>query len=138
MHRLGRPRPAEPGGAQVLTTVTDDGADGSGRDQRTGTSPIFGRRSFPPGVTANRALAVNRTACRRSFLDRNVGGATFGHFRSPFREANQFRYAAFRSARACWRTTADTPPGHARSGVVLDAVSRADSSASVTYGSPAA
>ncbi len=33
--------------------------------------------------------------------------------------------------------TADTSPSQARSGVALAAVSRADSSASVTYGSPA-
>jgi hypothetical protein len=43
----------------------DDGSDG-GRDQRTGTSPILGRRSFPLVSTLNRALAVNRMACRRS------------------------------------------------------------------------
>ena len=45
-------------------TVTLDGADGRSRDQRTSTSPIFGNRSFPFGSTANRALAVNRIACR--------------------------------------------------------------------------
>jgi hypothetical protein len=43
--------------------VTDDGSDGSGRDQRTGTSPIFGSRSCPFPSTLNRALAVNRIAC---------------------------------------------------------------------------
>ncbi|MDH6579798.1 hypothetical protein P3T29_005486 [Kitasatospora sp. MAP5-34] len=37
--------------AASLTTVTVDGTDGSARDQRTGTGPIFGRFSFPPGVT---------------------------------------------------------------------------------------
>ncbi len=47
-----------------LITVTDDGAEGRFRDQRTGTSPIFGKRSFPFGSTLNRALAVNRIACR--------------------------------------------------------------------------
>jgi hypothetical protein len=36
------------------------------RDQRTGTSPILGRRSFPLVSTLNRALAVNRMVCRRS------------------------------------------------------------------------
>jgi hypothetical protein len=50
--------------AESLITVTLDGSDGSGRDHRTGTSPILGRRSFPPGVTANRALRVNRMAWR--------------------------------------------------------------------------
>jgi hypothetical protein len=49
-----------------LITVTRDGSGGSGRDQRTGTSPILGRRSFPLVSTLNRALAVNRMACRRS------------------------------------------------------------------------
>jgi hypothetical protein len=77
-------------------TVTLVGSDGRSRDQRTGTSPIFGSRSFPPVVMVNRALRVNRIAC----------------------------------------TTADTSPSHARSGVALTAVSRADISASVMYGSP--
>jgi hypothetical protein len=50
--------------AQSLITVALDGSDGSGLDHRTGTSPIFGRRSFPFGSTLNLALAVNRMACR--------------------------------------------------------------------------
>jgi hypothetical protein len=37
-----------------------------------------------------------------------------------------------------WRTTADTSPSHARSGVFFAAFNRADNSASVTYGRPAA
>src|SRR5690348_6050016 len=41
---------------------TLDGADGSGRDHRTGTSPIFGSRSLPLASTLNRASAVNRIA----------------------------------------------------------------------------
>ena len=45
-------------------TVTLDGSDGRGRDHRTGTSPIFGKRSFPFGSTLNRALAVNLAAWR--------------------------------------------------------------------------
>ena len=57
--KLAKYRPAE-----SRITVTLDGPDGSSRDQRTGTSPIFGSRSFPSGSTLNRALAVNRTACR--------------------------------------------------------------------------
>ena len=64
--------------------------------------------------------------------------ATFGPFRSPFSEAKKFRQAAFRSARACWSTTDDTSPSQARSVVAFATVSRADSSASVMYGSPAA
>ena len=54
-------------------TVTRDGSGGSGRDQRAGTSPILGRRSFPLVSTLNRALAVNRMACRRSLRDRDRG-----------------------------------------------------------------
>jgi hypothetical protein len=49
--KLAKYRPAE-----SLITVTLDGADGSGRDHRTGTFPIFGRRSFPFGSTLNRAI----------------------------------------------------------------------------------
>jgi hypothetical protein len=50
--------------AESLTMVTREGSDGRGRDQRTGTSPIFGSRSFPLGSTRKRAFAVNRMACR--------------------------------------------------------------------------
>jgi hypothetical protein len=57
--KLAKYRPA----ASVIT-VTEDGAEGRLRDQRTDTSPIFGRRSFPFRSTLNRALAVNRIACR--------------------------------------------------------------------------
>jgi len=131
--KLAKYRPAA-----SLITVTLAGSQGRGRDQRTGTSPIFGRRSFPPGVILNLALAVNRTAWRRSLRDLNRGGSIFGPFRSPLREAKKFRYAAFRSARDCWSTTADTSPSHTRSGVALAAASWADNSASVGYGSPAA
>ena len=91
--------------AASLITVTDDGADGRGRDQRTATSPAFGSRSFPLSSTWKRAFAVNRTDCRESFResfrDRNRGGAAFGPFRFPVTEPKKFRYAAFRSARAC-------------------------------------
>jgi len=44
-----------------LITVTHDGSGRSGRDQRTGMSPILGRRSFPLASTLNRA--VNGMAC---------------------------------------------------------------------------
>ena len=70
--------------------------------------------------------------------DLNRGGSIFGPFRFPVTDAKKFRYAVFRSARACWSTTADTSPSQARSGLALAAVSRADSSASPMYGSPAA
>jgi hypothetical protein len=52
-------------------------------------------------------------------------------------EAKKFRYAMVRSARACWSTTEETSFSHARWGVFLIAVSRADKSLSVTYGCPA-
>src|SRR5207247_1449910 len=78
--KLAKYRPAA-----SLITVTLDGRDGSGRDQRTGTSPILGSRSFPLGSTLNRALRVNRIACRVSLRDRNLGLP--GPFRSPLSEA---------------------------------------------------
>jgi hypothetical protein len=77
-----------------LITVTLDGSDGSDRDHRTGTSPIFGSRSFPLGSTLNRALAVNRIACRWSLRDRNRGGLTFGPLRWPDAEAKKFPVAS--------------------------------------------
>ena len=43
----------------------------------------------------------------------------------------------FRSASACWSTTADTSVSHCRSDVFFAAVSRADNSLSVRYGRPA-
>ena len=119
-------------------TVTLAGAEGRSRDQRTSTSPILGSRSRPLGRILNRALAVNRTACRRSLRDLNRGGPAFGPLRLPVAEAKKVRYAVFRSARDCWRITADTSPSQARCGVFLVAVSRADSSASPMYGRPAA
>jgi hypothetical protein len=122
--------------AASLITVTLDGAAGSGPDQRTSTSPTFGSRSCPLSSTLNRKLAVNLIAWRESFRDRNRGGPTFGPFRFPPTELRKFRYAWFRSARACCKTTDDTSPSHARSGAFFDAVSRADISASVMYGSP--
>ncbi|QYC45358.1 hypothetical protein Nocox_39040 [Nonomuraea coxensis DSM 45129] len=82
-------------------TVTLEGSAGSSRDHRTGTSPIFGRRSFPPAVTVKRAFLVNRIACRLSLRERYRGGATSGPLRLPVIEAKKFRYAVFRSANAC-------------------------------------
>ncbi|NYF37908.1 hypothetical protein HDA43_000067 [Streptosporangium sandarakinum] len=102
--------------AASLTTVTEDGSDGRFRDQRTDTSPIFGRRSFPPAVTANRALRVNRIACRLFFFERNRGGATLAPLRLPVIESKEFRYAAFRSASACCSTTEETWLSQERSG----------------------
>ena len=72
-----------------LMTVTNDGRGGSGRDQRTGTSPILGRSSFALASTLNRVLAVNRMACRRSLRDRNRGRPTFGPFHLPGTEAKE-------------------------------------------------
>ena len=77
--------------AASLITVTLDGSHGSGRDHRTATSPIFGSRSRPFGNTLNPALAVNRTACRRSLRDRNRGSPTRPDLRSPLSEAKKFR-----------------------------------------------
>ncbi|OHV31490.1 hypothetical protein CC117_26195 [Parafrankia colletiae] len=123
--------------AASRTTVTDDGAAGRSRDQRTATSPIFGRRSFRPAVTTNRAFFVNRIACRLSFRDRNRSGKTFRPFRFPDSEEKKFRYAVFRSARACCSTTADTSPSQARSPVRFASVmTRRDISPSETYRSP--
>jgi hypothetical protein len=50
--------------AQSRMMVTLDGWEGRGRDQWTGTSPTFGSRNLPLGRSLNRALAVNRIACR--------------------------------------------------------------------------
>src|SRR3989442_10284086 len=86
--KLAKYRPAA-----SMITVTDDGSDGRARDHFTRTSPTFGSRSFPPGVIFHRALAVNRTACRRSLRDRNLGFSTFGPLRLPASEAKKFRYA---------------------------------------------
>ena len=47
-------------------TVTDDASLGRSRDQRTGTSPIPGRRSRPAWVILNRAALVNRIDWHRS------------------------------------------------------------------------
>ena len=114
----------------------------------TGTSPILGSRSLPSGRILNRALAVNRIPCRVSLRDLNRGSPTslgFGpfrpprcHWRSVLRYSKNRRYAVFRSARDCCRITAETSLSHARSGAAFATVSRADTSASVRNGCPAA
>ena len=58
--------------------------------------------------------------------------------RFPRTEAKKFRYAAFKSASACCSATDDTSVSQARSGLAFAAVSRADITASLMYGSPAA
>jgi len=88
--KLAKYRPA---GSMI--TVTLDGAEGRSRDQRTSTSPIFGSRSRPPGRTRNRELAVNRTACRRSFRDLKRGSPT-SRGCGPFRPAAFHSLSAFR------------------------------------------
>src|SRR5690606_12831117 len=108
--KLAKYRPA-----LSLTTVTVDGTEGSVRDHLTLTSPIFGRRSFPPAVTDQRAFAVKRTDCRVSRFDLYRGAPMRG--RLPFRPSKKFRYAVSRSRSDCWRTTAETSPSQARSGV---------------------
>ena len=123
--------------AASLMIATDDGSDGSVRDQRTCRSPIFGRRRRPLPSTLNLEFLVNRMACRLSLRDRNRGGASLRPWRLPVIEAKKLRYAVFRSASACCNTTAETSPSHARSGVALACVmTRLDSSASETYGKP--
>jgi hypothetical protein len=42
--------------------VTLEGSAGSGRDQRTFSTPILGSDSLPSGSTRKRLVAVNRTA----------------------------------------------------------------------------
>lgn len=106
--------------ALSLTTVTVDGVEGSVRDHFTLRSPIFGRRSFCPKVMDQWAFAVNRTACRVSLRDLYRGAPILG--RLPLSPSKKFLYAVSRSRRDCWRTTADTSPSHARSGVCLASV----------------
>ena len=78
-----------PAGSRI--TVTLAGAEGRSRDQRTSTSPIFGRRSRPLGRILNRAFAVNRIACLRSLRDLNRGRWILGPLRLPVTEAKKFR-----------------------------------------------
>lgn len=121
-----------------LITVTVDGTDGSARDQRTRTGPILGRFSFPSAVIDQRALAVNRTACRLSRLDFMRGSPILGPLRMPLQLAKKLAYAASRSRRDCCNTTADTSPSQERSGVrFASVINRFDSCADVGYGKPA-
>src|SRR5690606_15563764 len=121
-----------------LMIVTDEGSDGRSRDQRTDTSPIFGRRSLPPVVIDQRSDRVYRAVCRLSFLDRNRGGATFGPLRLPDRESKKFRYAWSRSRRACCMTPTGASASQARSGVFFAWVmSCLDRSPDFGNGSPA-
>ena len=87
--------------------------------------------------TLNRALVVKRMAWRLSLRDRNRGGDSLRPLRLPDSEVKKLRYATFRSASACWSTTEDTSPSHARPGVDFASVSARDSAPSVTYASPA-
>jgi len=119
-------------------TVTELASDGRLRDHRTGTSPIFGSRSRPLSSTLNRLFLVKRMACRLSLRERKRGGATLRPLRLPVIEAKKLRYATFRSARACCKTTDETSPSHARSGVSLAWVmTRLERSPSDRYFSPA-
>jgi hypothetical protein len=87
----------------------------------------------------NRLFLVNRIACRLFLRDRNRGGATLRPWRLPDADEKKFRYAVFRSAKACCNTTDDTSPSHARSGVFLASViNLRDSSPSETLHSPLA
>ncbi|MFI0733951.1 hypothetical protein ACH4S9_33870 [Streptomyces sp. NPDC021225] len=85
-----------------------------------------------------RAFAVNRIACRAVFLF-FFGGPIIGPLRAPFFEAKKLLYAASRSRKDCWSTTADTSPSQARSGVFFASVmTRFDSSAAAKRGRPLA
>lgn len=85
-----------------------------------------------------RAFVVNRTACRAVFFF-IFGGPIAGPLRVPFFEAKKLLYAASRSRRDCWSTTADTSRSQARSGVFLASVmTRLDSSAAFERGRPLA
>jgi hypothetical protein len=75
--------------AASLTTVTEDGTEGSQRDHFTLISPILGKDSLPPAVILQRALAVNRMAWRWSLRDVNRGGPTPAPARSPFSDAKK-------------------------------------------------
>ncbi len=128
--KLAKYRPA-----LSLTTVTVDGVEGRDRDHLTFRSPIFGRRSFRPGVIDQRAFAVNRTDCRVSLRDLYRGAPIRG--RLPFSPSKKFRYAVSRSRSDCWRTTAETSPSQARSGAFFASVMSAfDRSPVLGNGSP--
>src|SRR5690606_2687277 len=90
--RSSRSRPAA-----SLTTVTVVGVDGRVRDHLTLRSPIFGRRSFPPGVIRQAAFAVKRIDCRLSRFDLKRGAPMRG--RLPFSPSKKFLYAVSRSRR---------------------------------------
>ncbi len=76
--------------------------------------------------------------CRLSLRERNLGGAILRPLRLPQIKTKKLRYATLRSAKACCRTTKDTSPSHARSGITLAPVTRLDSSASDRYDNPSA
>ena len=107
--------------AVSLTSVTEDGDDGSSRDQRTFRSPIFAAYRRPFGFRLN-PLRVSRITCRLSLRDRNRGAPTLRPLRLPDIESNQLRYAARASWHACTRATDATSDNQARSGVRLASV----------------
>ena len=134
MTKLAKYRPAA-----SLITVTLDGVTGRTRDHLTFTSPIFGSDSRPLLVIFQRALAVNRMACRASLRDLKRGAPTFGPLRSPFSEAKKFLYAASTSRRDCCRTTDETSPSQERSGrYFASVINFRDSADAVGKGSLAA
>ncbi len=79
-------------------TVTEDGAEGSWRDQRTLRSPIFGSGACRPSVMEKRGLVVNLTAWRLVFFLKR-GGPIFGPLRVPFFAAKKLENAVSRSRR---------------------------------------
>src|SRR5690606_39977089 len=94
--KLAKYRPAA-----SLTTGTVVGVDGRVRDHLTLRSPIFGRRSFPPGVIRQAEFAVKRIDCRLSRFDLKRGAPMRG--RLPFSQSKKFRYAASGSDRTSIR-----------------------------------
>ena len=88
--------------ARLLDHRDPDGSGGSGRDQRTGTSGDLGQAQLPPLIsTLNRAAGGEPDGLPAALQDRNRARPAFGPFRRPGTEATKFRYAVFRSARAC-------------------------------------
>src|SRR5690606_7959453 len=104
-----------------LITVTEDGSDGSWRDQRILISPILLTYRRPFDWIEN-LPRVNRIDCRLSLRDLNFGGPTGGPLRLPVTEAKNARYALFTSRIDCCSTTLGTSASRARSGVFFGSV----------------
>src|SRR5690606_38912608 len=111
--KLAKYRPAA-----SLITVTEDGADGSWRDQRILISPILATYRRPFGRIEN-PLRVNRIDCRLSLRDLNFGGPTGDPLRLPVTEEKNARYALCRSFNACTSASLGASASHTRSGLAF-------------------